>query len=265
MNNFRHVVFVNKGKNITSREVDLAIKNIYGCKKAGHVGTLDPNATGLLLICLDEATKLVPLLEGSDKEYEGIIYLHKDISIQDLKGEIKKHFVGEIKQTPPVKSRVSRKERRRVVYSFDILKKDGKNIYFRTKVQAGTYIRKLAHDIGQKLKVGAHLKELNRTAVDGISINSSHTLEEIEKNLQQFLVNIEDVFDFAKKVEVKNSSIKKVINGLYLVRDDITHHDKLERSKYVCIKNSDQILALGKVLDDKKVKIKVDRVLSFSR
>ncbi len=266
MVSFRHVVVVNKDKGLISREVDVAIKEIYGCKKAGHAGTLDPNTTGLLVICLDEATKLMPLLMGSDKEYEGIIYLHKDISLSELKRQIKKHFIGEITQVPPVKSRVSRKERKRMIYSFDVLKKDGRNVFFRTKVQAGTYIRKLAYDLGQKIKTGAHLKELNRTRVADIDINQSHSLKEIKERPYESLIDIENVFDFAKKIEIKNSSIKKVIHGLPIFSEDIISSDNAEKNEYVCIKNSGKILALGKIIKDgKEKKIKVDRVLTPNR
>ncbi len=263
MNSFRHVIIVNKDKDITSREVDSAVKRIYGCKKAGHSGTLDPNATGILIICLDEATKLMPLLVGLDKEYEGIIYLHKDIDLKKLEQGIKKHFVGEIIQTPPVKSRVARKARKRTVYCFDIIKKDGKNIFFRTKVQAGTYIRKLAYDIGQKLNIGAHLKELNRIGVGDIPINQSHTLKEIEEFPQKYLIEIENAFDFAKKVEIKNESIKKILHGLPLLSDDIIYVDSVQKDDHICIKNSGRISALGKIKETgDRMKIKVDRVLN---
>src|SRR3990172_658016 len=111
------------------------------------MGTLDPQVSGVLPITLGRACKLSDYFMHKDKEYVGIIRLHEDISEEELKKEIQK-FIGKITQLPPVRSRVKREEREREIKTFEILEKNGKDVLFKTEVEAGTYIRKLIHDIG---------------------------------------------------------------------------------------------------------------------
>jgi len=220
----RSIIIVDKPSSRTSREVVSEIKEIFNLNKCGHAGTLDPKVSGVLVVALENATKAMPVLMGLNKEYEGVLYLHKDINEKKLGKIISKHFIGEITQIPPVKSRVARKPRKRIIYYFKILKKDGKNVRFRTKVQAGTYIRKLISDIGEKLGIGAHMKELRRTNVGNFKIKHSHTLEEIkeaynawkkgnEEPLRKILTPIEKAILHVKKVYVKESSIRQICNG----------------------------------------------------
>ena len=113
-------------------------------------------------IALSKATKVVHALLTAGKEYVGIMHLHKDADEKRIKDTCKS-FVGEIRQLPPLKSAVKRRERTRKIYYFDILEKDDKDVLFIVGCEAGTYIRKLIHDLGQRLKVGAHMLELRRT------------------------------------------------------------------------------------------------------
>src|SRR3990167_5013740 len=92
-----------------------------GCRKTSHFGTLDPKVTGVLPIALNRACKLTGFFLGEDKEYVGIMRIHEDISIEDVKKAIEKKFLGKIKQTPPKKSRVKRQEREREVMKFKII------------------------------------------------------------------------------------------------------------------------------------------------
>jgi len=120
--------------------------------------------TGILPIALENATKAMSVLMGLDKEYVGVMHLHKDFNENLLKDAVL-NFIGKIKQIPPVKSAVRRVERERIIYFFDIVEKEGKDVLFKVGCEAGTYVRKLCHDIGQFLKIGAHLTELRRTKV----------------------------------------------------------------------------------------------------
>jgi H/ACA ribonucleoprotein complex subunit 4 len=225
----RSVINLDKPFGITSRQAVVEIKRIFNCKKAGHIGTLDPRVTGVLVVALDKATKAIPVLIGLDKEYEGIMYLHKDVDKKIIEKIVSDHFLGEITQVPPVKSHVARKPRKRIVYSFDIIEKDGKNVRFKTKVQAGTYIRKLCSDIGEKLGTGAHMKELRRIKVGHFTIEESHSLDEIknayeksnETLLKKILIPIEKAIPHVKKVYVKDSSIKLIRNGAPVMSSDI--------------------------------------------
>lgn len=272
----RSIINVDKPSGITSRQVVTEIKEIFKCKKVGHTGVLDPRVTGVLVVALENATKAMPVLMGLDKEYEGIMYIHKDVDRKKLEKIISKHFVGEITQIPPVKSRVARKPRKRKVYFFDILEKDGKNVKFRTKVQAGTYIRKLCSDIGQKLAIGAHMKELRRTSVGHFKIEDSHTLEEIkeisknEKFLRRVLIPIEEAIPHVKRVYIKDSSIKSIRNGAPVLSSHIIEVQRgIKQNETVGIFSSkEELIALGvsktsskMMLNKKRNVIRTDRVM----
>lgn len=246
------IINLDKPAGITCREIDELVKKKLKCKKTGHTGTLDFNTTGVLLICCDEALKAMPLLIGMDKEYEGLMYLHKDILLKDLRKTIEQKFIGTIIQIPPVKSRVARKPRKRKIYSFQILKKDGKNIYFRTKVESGTYIRKLVSDIGNELKIGAHLKELKRTKVGHFSLKDSVKINKIKT------MPIEKALKYTKKVYVKKDSIERIKHGAPITKKDILKKTKTESDEKVAIFYKNKLIAIGIA---KNKFIQVDRVL----
>lgn len=250
----RSIINVNKPSGPTSREVVQEIKDIFKLKRCGHTGTLDPRVSGVLVVALENATKTMPVLMGLDKEYEGILYLHKNVNKKTLEKMISKHFIGEIIQTPPVKSRVARRPRKRRVYNFNILKKDGKNVWFKTKVQAGTYIRKLCSDIGEKLNTGAHMKELCRTKVGHFGLKDSYILSEIkeayeqgESGLREILIPIEKAIPHVKRVYVKYSSISSIRNGAPVSSSDIIEVQKgIKQNETVGIFSSKkELIALG--------------------
>jgi len=277
----RSVINVNKPSGPTSREVVQEIKDIFKLKRCGHAGTLDPRVSGVLVVALENATKAMPVLMGLDKEYEGILYLHKDVDKKTLEKTISKHFIGEITQTPPVKSRVARRPRKRMVYSFDILKKDGKNVWFQTKVQAGTYIRKLCSDIGEKLGIRAHMKELWRTKVGHFSLKDSYILSEIkeayerwksgdESSLRKILIPIEKTIPHVKRVYVKDFSVSSIRNGAPVLSSDIFGvQGGIEQNETVGIFSSKQeLIALGisknsskTMLNKKRSVVRTDRVI----
>jgi len=261
---FCSVINVNKPSGPTSREIVQEIKDIFKLKRCGHTGTLDSRVSGVLVVALENATKAMPVLMGLDKEYEGILYLHKDINKKALENMISKHFIGEITQTPPVKSRVARKPRKRMIYNFKILKKDRKNVWFRTRVQAGTYIRKLCSDIGEKLGTGAHMKELWRTKVGHFSLKDSYTLSEIKEayeqdELRKILIPIEKAISHVKRVYVKDSSVSSIKNGAPISSSDIIEIQRgIKQGETVGIFSSKkELIALG---IKRKSKIRTDRV-----
>src|SRR3989344_6370661 len=156
------LIILDKWQGVTSRDVDETVKRLLHLKKVGHAGTLDPNVSGVLPIALDDACKVMPALQGVEKEYVGVCRLHHDTDEQKVR-QVMKSFVGTIRQRPPVRSAVSRRERERDVYSFELLEKDGNDLLFRIRCQAGTYVRVICHELGQKLETGGHLDELRRT------------------------------------------------------------------------------------------------------
>ncbi|MBW2982024.1 RNA-guided pseudouridylation complex pseudouridine synthase subunit Cbf5 [Candidatus Woesearchaeota archaeon] len=156
------IINLDKPKGPTSHQVSEYIQKILNINKTGHSGTLDPAVTGILPIATGRATRIVQTLLKAGKEYVGIMHLHKEVKEETLK-KIIKQFTGKIKQKPPLKSAVKRVERFREIYYFEILEIDQKDVLFKVGCEAGTYIRKLIHDIGKKLSVGAHMAELRRT------------------------------------------------------------------------------------------------------
>jgi H/ACA ribonucleoprotein complex subunit 4 len=278
----RSVMNVDKPAGMTSNDVVVEIKKIFDLKRCGHTGTLDPNVTGVLVVALENATKAMPVLIGFDKEYEGVMYLHKDVELKKLKEIISKNFIGEIIQIPPIKSHVARKARKRKVYSFDILEKNEKNVKFRTKVESGTYIRKLCSDIGEKLGAGAQMKELRRTKVGHFTIEESHSLDEIrnayetwkkgiETPLRNILTPIEKAILHVKKVYVKDDSISYIRNGTPVTTSDIIKVDsKIGCNEAVGIFSSDdELIAIGiskvdteEIIDkSSKSVVRIDRVI----
>jgi len=273
------VINLDKPSNIGCRDIDLKIKDLLGVKKVGHAGTLDNKVTGVLVLCLNEATKIMPFLINQDKEYEGIMYLHNDVDLEDIQECISDNFIGVIVQKPPLKSAVARKERKRKIHSFEIIEKDGKNIKFRAKVQAGTYIRKLVDDIGKSLEIGAHMKSLRRINSGEFSIKNSFSVDQIKKahdnfkkgnedDLRKILIPVENVIPNAKKVYIKNSSVGRIRNGSPVFSFDIENFDKkLKQNELVGIFSSKKLIGIGttrkkgKEFLKKGVIVKTDRIL----
>ncbi|UCD20673.1 MAG: hypothetical protein JSW08_02775 [archaeon] len=196
MNGF---ILLDKPAGFTSHDCCQKIKGILKAKKTGHAGTLDKQVTGVLIIAINEAVKLMPLLERSDKEYVGTAYLHKDIGLSDLKKGINK-FVGKINQLPPRRSRVKRQVRERKIYDFKILEKKNQKFKFFVSCEAGTYIRKLIHDLGQELGINANMAKLRRIKQAVFTEKESCCF----KNLK--LISLED---FVKRLKVKTVRITK--------------------------------------------------------
>ena len=152
----------NKPDGPTSHQVAEYVKNILHLTKAGNTGTLDPAVNGVLPITLEKATRVGQALLKAGKEYICYMKLHDDKPATTIREAINK-FLGTITQMPPVKSAVKRQLRDRDIYYLEILEIEGRNVLFKVGCQAGTYIRKLVHDIGASLGCGAHMAELRRT------------------------------------------------------------------------------------------------------
>lgn len=250
------IVLVDKPTGMTSFDVVEKVCRILGASRGGHAGTLDPNVTGLMLIALEEARKAMPVLMGMDKAYEGIMLLHKDVNRETLENAVKK-FVGEIVQKPPVRSRVARLDRKRKIHSLRILRVSGRKISFAVSCEAGTYIRKLVHDIGQDIGCGAHMTELRRTKIGPFSIEEAVPLSELsEKNTFPVEKALERVG--LKKVVVNDDSVPKIRNGSPVFSDFIASKEKAEVNETVGIfDGKGSIIAIGKNAGDK---IKTERV-----
>jgi len=162
------VINLDKPPNMTSHEVSAFIKKYLNLERVAHGGTLDPHVTGILPIALNRATPIARTWLGGDKEYVMVMKLHKDVE-EDKLLEVLKEFEGEIYQRPPIKSAVVRRTRVRRIHKIEFLEKMDKYVLVRVSCQAGTYMRKLATDIGDVLGVGAHMYELRRIKTGGFT------------------------------------------------------------------------------------------------
>jgi len=235
------IINIDKPTEHTSFDVVARIRGIFHTKKVGHFGTLDPMVTGVLPISLNKACKLSNFFMHHDKEYVGKMYIHKDISKTDLEKEMKK-FIGKIKQKPPVKSSVKRVERERTINKFKILKVEGKTVSFHADVEAGTYIRKLIHDLGEKIG-GAHMIELRRIRAGIFKENKSVKIEEVkeafedykkgrEGKLRKILIPAEIISKIYSIIKVKEESVKTLLNGKPLMDYDLTEGSLRELKKF---------------------------------
>lgn len=213
--NLEGILLIDKPQGITSHDVVDRVRRKLHMKKVGHAGTLDPNATGLLIILVGKATKVSQYLMSLDKEYQGEIKLGEATNTFDCEGEVTEsrevpafseaelraalaEFVGDQYQTPPMFSakkidgvplyklarkgkEVEREPRFIRVGEFELVKMELPVLQFFVACSKGTYVRTLAHDLGQKLGCGGHLTELRRTASDRFDIDDSVPLEDFEE------------------------------------------------------------------------------------
>jgi tRNA pseudouridine55 synthase len=211
--NMNIVINLNKPKDISSQQAVTRVKRFYKAKKAGHAGTLDPMATGVLLICLHEATKITRFLSDLDKEYLVRLKLGERTNTYDATGtvletknimnigenkvrHILQGFIGEIRQVPPMYSAlkmngkplyklarkgidIPRKERAVTIHDIALQKIDIPYVEFRAICSKGTYIRTLCDDIGRLLGVGAHMVSLERTRIGKFTVEDAASLDEI--------------------------------------------------------------------------------------
>lgn len=251
-NFFRLIILLDKPAGSTSLECAEKIREIFDAKKSGHTGTLDPEVTGILIIALDEATKAMPLLMGLEKEYEGTMHIHKGFDRKTLEQTVKS-FTGKIIQKPPVKSAVSRQPRERDIYSFEITGVSSRDISFRVRCQAGTYIRKLCSDIGEKMGTQAHMKSLRRMKAGPFSIGECSTLEELQKSPLKHTIPIEKALERVgiKKIFIKQEAARKILNGSPVLSDFIEKADKgIRKEERIGVFSDGKIIALAIAKED---------------
>jgi len=266
------IINFDKPSGFTSFDVVNYVKKKLGLRKTSHFGTLDPMVTGVLPIALNRACKLTGFFIGEDKEYEGEMRIHKDISLEKIRAKIKEKFVGKIIQMPPVKSRVKRQLREREIKNFKILKKEGQNISFLVECQGGTYIRKLIHDLGQELGIGAHMIKLRRIRA-GIFLEKDcitkkefeKSVEEFEKGNEKFLRDIiipaEIVSEVYPIVKIKEDNLKQIFTGKPIHKKDLIKIEKFEKEKIVCVFCKDRFIGMYKIIDGRDIFAKAKFVM----
>ena len=257
------ILLVNKPPKLSSFDVVRKVRKLLGVKKAGHFGTLDPMATGLMIVALGKATRFFTFYSKLDKIYRGKIRLGYTTNTYDADGtptsaedthypsektllKNMANFDGEIEQTPPLFSAkkykgkpmyvLARKKQivkpRAVliqIYHFQLLSYDPPFIEFEVACSSGTYIRSLAHDLGQSLGCGAHLAELERTAIGDFHLRSSLTLEALEKALEentieQTLIPLESLLPEFPKIVLNNEGAALAKNGNMVFEEHFQSH-----------------------------------------
>ncbi|HLC32122.1 MAG TPA: RNA-guided pseudouridylation complex pseudouridine synthase subunit Cbf5 [Candidatus Nanoarchaeia archaeon] len=253
------VINIDKPTGPTSFSVSDYLRKTLNINKTSHMGTLDPAVTGVLPITLGRACRLSDYFMHRNKTYIGVMRTHKEITENELKKEIQS-FIGTIKQLPPVRSRVKREIREREILSFTILEKEGNDFLFETEVQAGTYIRKLIHDLGEKIG-GAHMLELRRTKAglfDESSLVSLYDLdkavESYEKGDEQPLRNMvfpaEIVALLLPSITIKESFLKKALTGSPLFTSSIEKAPSLDKDEKVVVFCKDTLVGCYKVINE---------------
>lgn len=289
------LLLIDKSHGLSSNQIVSKIKFLFTPKKVGHTGTLDPMATGLLPICLGEATKFSSYLLNADKTYEALIQLGYKSSTGDSEGKIIKQdiknlpslnlvkkvlqkFKGQIYQTPPMYSalkhkgkplylyareglEIKRTKRKIMIHSIEVLDFYEDKLKLKIECSKGTYIRTLAEDIGAKLNVGAYLLELERISIGHLNLEKAIKIEEIEKlkdeNKPEILLPMDTLLNSFKKMKLKIKEEKALRDG------KIIKKTKSLSGYYRLYGKGNKFLGLGEV--DEIENLKVKRLISQAK
>ena len=263
------IINVYKEKGYTSFDVVAKLRGIFKQKKIGHTGTLDPDAEGVLPVCLGKATKVCDLLTDKSKEYEAVLLLGKVTDTQDITGTVLEEkdvkvteeavretvlsFVGDYMQIPPMYSAlkvngkklcdlaregktVERQARPVKILTIDILDVTLPRVRMRVRCSKGTYIRTLCKDIGEFLGCGAAMKTLVRTRVSEFFLEQALTLGQIEqavkeRKIQDYLIPIDAMFSNLKDCVVSDEALRLLLNGNCIARKDTSYQTPKDKEQ----------------------------------
>jgi tRNA pseudouridine55 synthase len=283
------IISLNKPKDITSQDAVTKVKKILKVKKAGHTGTLDPMATGLMLVCVGKSTRLASYFTGLDKEYKAVMKLGETTDTQDACGkviekvenvdvdeelikDVLQSFTGPILQTPPMFSalkhkgtplyklarkgvEIERKSREVTIYKIELTDINLPHVTFVVRCSKGTYIRTLCDDVGRKLGTGAHLSALERTAVGEYNINDALTLDELRavsegEDIKKGIYTMDEALSWLPEFRVKDTSVKNIMNGNPIKLNTAMLPDEIMKAGGIRIKSpGGDLLAIGSYVD----------------
>lgn len=272
MQELNGIVIINKPKGFTSHDVVQKVKKIIKAKKIGHTGTLDPNATGVLPLLLNQGTKLSKYFINHDKEYEvtlklgiktdtldaeGIVIEEKEINWDKLESveKVLSSLIGKQQQIPPMYSAlkvkgkklyeyarngqtIERTPRNIEIYSIDLqeINKKQNEIKWKVACSKGTYIRSLCEDIATKLGTIGYMKELNRTKVGNFTLQRAISLEELEKNpekIEEHIVTMQEIFKEFPNIPLEKNQINKFLNGVLLETEKQDGIYNIDTNEYI--------------------------------
>ena len=258
------ILNIDKAPDMTSHDVVNGVRRLAGLRRVGHAGTLDPLATGVLLVCLGRATRLVEYLVGQPKTYEATIRLGQSTNTYDADGEITAErpltfsrdqfdtvlaaFLGDIQQVPPLYSaikkdgqplyKLARKgievevpPRQVSIYALELLSFDLPQVKVRIRCSSGTYIRSIAHDLGEMLTCGGHITALRRTAVGTFNSQQSMPLAQLTpENLATYLQPKETAVAHLPRLEFPAPEAAALWQGQAVARHDAQPEVELVRA-----------------------------------
>jgi len=282
------IISLNKPKGITSQDAVTKVKRILNIKKAGHTGTLDPMATGLLMVCINKATRLASYFTDLDKEYRAVMKLGESTDTQDAEGNVTaaggkvdfdentirealKAFEGRILQQPPMFSalkhkgkalykyarkgiEIERKLREITIYSIELQKINLPYVEFMVRCSKGTYIRTLCYDIGQKLGTEAHMCKLERTAIGSFGLNESLSPDELKDAAERAQLNkgiytMNEALYWMPELRIRAEQIMAVLHGNPITLKESELSAEYEKGTGIRITSPDgDLLAVGSYL-----------------
>lgn len=271
------IVNVYKEKGFTSFDVVAKMRGMFHQKKIGHTGTLDPDAEGVLPVCLGKATKVCDLLTDKDKEYKAVLLLGKETDTQDISGEVLNSaevlvaedavreailsFVGAYEQVPPMYSAlkvngqklcdlarkgitVERKARPVTIHNIEIIRVSLPEVEMVVSCSKGTYIRTLCDDIGKKLGCYGCMKSLLRTKVDCFTLDKAYTLSQLQAFIDEkeeqdwdFIAAVDSVFQKYESIVAKEEAQKMVVNGNRIPVDFISDFTEEKQQENIRLYN----------------------------
>ena len=280
------VIIVDKPKGKTSHDVVSIMRRVFKTRRVGHTGTLDPMATGVLPVCIGNATKAADMLTLSDKAYTAVFKLGVRTDTLDIEGEILeekpvdvteeqlrsviKKFEGEIFQTPPMYSaikingkklyelaregvEVERESRKVTIYHIDVKDISLPYVTIDVSCSKGTYIRSLCDDIGTALGCGAVMTELRRTKTAAFEIKDAYTIEQLqqENDVQTLLMPVDNLFSDLPGIKLNEKQEKSIINGVRM-----TWRTGIENQSYRVYGADGRFLCVSEIKDSKLVLVK---------
>ncbi|MCI9070124.1 tRNA pseudouridine(55) synthase TruB [Clostridium sp.] len=270
-----------KPKGMSSFDVVRVVKKVAKTGKVGHTGTLDPEATGVLPVCIGRATKIIDYIMDSEKVYEVTFKLGIRTTTYDLEGEVLeerdtsnlsdkdilgviKEFIGEYSQVPPMYSalkqngvrlyelarkgiEVEREGRLISIYNIENIKIDNPYISMTVTCSKGTYIRSLCYDIGEKLGVFATMTELNRSKTSVFSQENSININDLtEENIDNYIVTMEKALSKYESITAHGKYVKLLINGVRVADNRFTKDKVMNNVLYRVYDENKNFIGLGK-------------------
>lgn len=269
-----------KPKGMSSFDVVRVVKKVAKTGKVGHTGTLDPEATGVLPVCIGRATKIIDYIMDSEKVYEVTFKLGIRTTTYDLEGEVLeekdtshlsddnilaviKEFIGEYSQVPPMYSalkqngvrlyelarkgiEVEREGRLINIYNIEDIKINNQYVSMKVTCSKGTYIRSLCYDIGEKLGVFATMTELNRSKTSVFEQSKSININDLtEENIEHYIVTMEDALSKYEAITVHGKYVKLLVNGVRVADNRFTKDKIINDRLYRVYDENNNFIGLG--------------------